>query len=396
MPSQKTSRLLDPLRQFAAALLKEHLDPGHAAAAVFLGVFIANVPIYGFQTVAVIALAALLRLNKPLAFAATFVNNPLLQPFLIVGSLELGHFLMTGRFLRFSLAGHRPDFKSEFGAWVVGSLVLGLLLGTLAAAVTYLILRLRSGDRAQRECVRFVNSRFEGCARSDRGFVRWKMRLDRIFDIFFAILAAEELSSGPVVDLGCGYGIALGYCAFRNHERHLIGCDLDARRINAARRAFLGMNAEFVASDVRSFEIPQAELILIFDVLQYLTREEQLALLERCFSALTPGGKLIFRVPDRGPGATSRLSVAFDRLIFFWGRNQSGPVILSAAEYREALEGAGLQVDERRIQNRLPIAHLLFIAARPLVAVDKTGHATGSEAVREPMAEPMNGAVSER
>jgi uncharacterized protein (DUF2062 family)/SAM-dependent methyltransferase len=395
MPSQKISRLLHPLRQFAAALLKEHLDPEHAAAAVFLGVFIANVPIYGFQTVAVLALAALFRLNKPLAYAATFVNNPLLQPFLIVGSLELGHALLTGRRLSLSLA-HRPDFRSEFGAWLLGSLVLGVLLGALAAVVTYLILRLRSSDPAQRECVRFVNSRFAGCRRSDRGFVRWKMRLDRIFDIFFAILAKEELGAGPVVDLGCGYGIALGYCAFRNRERRLIGCDLDTRRIGAARKAFVGMNVEFVAGDVRSFEIPRAGMILIFDVLQYLTGAEQLALLERCFSALAPGGKLIFRVPDRGPGARSRLSVTFDCLIFFLGGNQAGPVVLSAAEYRAALDGAALQVDQRRIRNRLPIAHLLFVAAKPLVAAAKGGNEAGNEAVSEPMDEPMNNAVSER
>ena len=391
MPSLKISRLLRPLRQFAAVLFKEHLDPRHAAAAVFLGVFIANVPIYGFQTVAVLALAALFRLNKPLAFAATFVNNPFLQPFLIVGSLEVGHFLRTGRFLRFSLAGQRPDFKSEFAAWVLGSLVLGLLLGALGAAVTYVILRLRSGDGAQRECVRFVNSRFASCARSDRGFVRWKMRLDRIFDIFFALLVEEELRSGTVVDLGCGYGIALGFVAFRDRDLRLIGCDLDARRIAAARKAFAGMNAEFVAGDVRGFEIPRAELILIFDVLQYLTGAEQLALLESCFSALEPGGKLIFRVPDRGPGATSRLSVGFDRLIFFFGGNQAGPVVLSAAEYRAALDGAGFQVDQRRIRNRLPIAHLLFVAAKPLVAADRVGNDAANEAVGEPTNDAVSG-----
>ncbi len=391
MPSQKISRLFHPLRQFVAALLKEHLDPEHAAAAVFLGVFIANVPIYGFQTVAVLALAALLRLNKPLAYAATFVNNPLLQPFLIVGSLELGHFLLAGRFLTLS-AAHRPDFKAEFGAWLLGSLVLGLLLGMLGAVATYVVLQLRAGDPMQRECVRFVNLRFAGCARSDRGFVRWKMRLDRIFDIFFALLAAEKLSSGPVVDLGCGYGIALGYVAFRNRGFPLIGCDLDTRRIGAARKAFVGMKAEFVATDVRTFEIPHAELILIFDVLQYLTGEEQLALLERCFSALVPGGKLIFRVPARGPGATSRLSVAFDRVIFFLGRNQSGPVVLSAEDYRAALDGAGFQVDQRRIRNRLPIAHLLFVAAKPPVP----GERTVNEARNETMSEAMNDTVSER
>ena len=65
----------------------------------------------------------------------------------------------------------------------------------------------------------------------DRGFVRWKLRLDRVFDL----LAAEDLGSGPVIDLGCGYGITLGFAACGAPGRPLVGCDLDARRIAAAR-----------------------------------------------------------------------------------------------------------------------------------------------------------------
>ena len=44
----------------------------------------------------------------------------------------------------------------------------------------------------------------------DRGFVRWKMRLDRIF----TSLLPRNLGSGTVVDLGCGYGMALCFTAF--------------------------------------------------------------------------------------------------------------------------------------------------------------------------------------
>jgi SAM-dependent methyltransferase len=361
MPNLKIRRLLQPLRQFAATLFKEHLDARHAAAAVFLGILIGVVPIYGFQTLAVIGLATLFRLNKPLAFAATFVNNPLLQPFLIVGSIVMGHFMRTGRLLTFSL--HRPvsELKSQFGEWLLGSLGLGMLLGSVGALATFLLLRLRSrGTARRRECARFVNSLFAHCSYFDRGFVRWKMRLDRCFDF----LSTEELGSGPVVDLGCGYGIALGFAAFGNPQRQLMGCDLDARRIAAARRAFSSMNAEFAVCDVRNFDLPRADLIFIFDVLQYLTGPEQLTLLERCSSALAPGGKLIFRVPDRGAGATSRLSLVFDRLIFFLAGRRAAPVVLSAEEYRGAFVGADLQIAQRRVRNRLPLAHLLFIVAK--------------------------------
>jgi hypothetical protein len=40
--------------------------------------------------------------------------------------------------------------------------------------------------------------------------------------------------------------------------------------------------------------------------------------------------------------------------------------MLSAAEYHSVLENAGMQVEQRRFRNRLPLAHILFIAKKPL------------------------------
>jgi hypothetical protein len=71
-----------------------------------------------------------------------------------------------------------------------------------------------------------------------------------------------------------------------------------------------------VFADVRHYELPPAGLILILDVLQYLSAEEQLALLRRCCSALEPGGRLIFRVHDRERGLLSALTLGLDRLLF--------------------------------------------------------------------------------
>ena len=71
------------VRQFATALLKESLDPGRAAAAVFLGIFVGILPIYGFQLLVAVSLAFFFRLNKPLTVASTFINNPLLQPLIL-------------------------------------------------------------------------------------------------------------------------------------------------------------------------------------------------------------------------------------------------------------------------------------------------------------------------
>jgi SAM-dependent methyltransferase len=345
-------------------LLKENLDPGHAAAAVFLGIFIGIVPIYGFQTLAAVGVAFLFRLNKPLTVAGTFINNPLLQPLIVVASVDLGCFLRGSPFPPLnasSLTG--AHLKQELLALVIGSVPLGILVGGVGAAITALVIQLKApANPGLRDRIRFVNGLFARCARADRGFVRWKLRLDRIF----GLLAAENLGSGTVVDLGCGYGMALGFAAFGDSSRRLVGCDLDAHRIAVARQALGTLNAELSVADVRRLDLPPAGLILILDVLQYLPADDQQALLQRCCSALAPQGMLIFRVHDCERGLWSTITMAFDRLIFACGRAGVRPLMLSAAEYHSVLENAGMQVEQRRFRNRLPLAHILFIAKKPL------------------------------
>ena len=351
-------------RQFIAALLKERLEPRRAAAAVFLGIFIGIVPIYGFQTLAAVAAAVFFRLNKPLTVAGTFINNPLLQPVIVVSSVEIGYFLQGGSFRPFHLSALTgAHVKEEMLAFVIGSVVLGVLVGGAGAATTAVVIQLKApATPGLRDRVRFVKEMFAQCAWADREFVRWKLRLDRIF----GLLAAEDLGSGTVVDLGCGYGMALCFAAFGDSGRPLVGCDLDGHRIAVARHALSVLNADLRVADVRGFDFPPSGLILILDVLQYLSSDEQLTLLKRCCSALQPNGILIVRVHDRERGLWSTITTTFDRLIFALGTAGVRPLTLPAAQYRGVLENAGLQVEERRFRNRLPLAHILFIAKKPL------------------------------
>lgn len=355
-------------RKFVAPLLKENLDPGRAAAAVFLGIFIGIVPIYGLQTVAAIGVALLFRLNKPLTVAGTFINNPLLQPLIVFSSVELGCLLRKGSFQRLnlsSLASARASItKEQLFIWVIGSVALGLLVGAVGAIVTVIVVHLNrraSANPTLRERIRFVNGIFARSGRSARGFVRWKLRLDRIFEL----LAAENLGSGTVVDLGCGYGMALCFAAYGDIRRRIVGCDLDAHRIAVARQALGNLNADVTVADVRHFDLPPAGLILIMDVLQYLTAAEQWALLQRCCSALAPDGILAVRIHDLDCGFRSSITMGFERLIFACSGVGVQPRNLSIAEYRSILQNAGLQLEEHRFKNRLPLAHVLLVARKP-------------------------------
>jgi uncharacterized protein (DUF2062 family) len=351
------------IERLTAALFRERLDPARAAAAVFLGIFIGIVPIYGFQLLTAIGLALLFKLNKPLTVAATFINNPFLQPLIVIASVDIGYFLRHGHFHPFKLSALTGShLKDELLSWFLGSLVLGIIVGGVGAIVTAIIVHLRSPANSRlREHIRFTERIFAESSIFDRSFVWWKLRLDRIF----AMLTAEDLGSGAVVDLGCGYGIALALASNENANRPLAGCDLNGRRIATARRSLSSLDAAVSVHDIRSFPLPPAGLILILDVLQYLPAEDQMILLKRCCSALLPDGKLIFRIHDRERGLWSRVTLALDRLLFLFERTGTSPMTLSASDYQHVLEAAGMQIETRHFLNRLPLAHILFVAKKP-------------------------------
>lgn len=138
------------LRATWAALRAEGSTPGRLAAAVFLGVLVGTSPFYGLQTLLVLLLAGLLRVNRLAALAAAQVSLPPLYPLLVVGSLQTGDLLLPGRAREVSLAtlpattaGWWRLLSELSGEWLVGSLVLGAGLGLCGGAVVYALVRRR-------------------------------------------------------------------------------------------------------------------------------------------------------------------------------------------------------------------------------------------------------------
>ena len=367
-------------------LLAERLEPRKAAAAVFVGLTVGVVPIYGFQSLTALGLATVLRLNRPLTLGATFVNNPLLQPLLVFGSIQLGHRTLHGNWVgldRASLVA--GGFQAQATAFVVGSLLLAVSLAVPGAALAYGAFGWRArrrgassasgtgseqvGATGQGEMRRLrseVSRRFAQAPAVARGFARWKVRLD----VIFRVLREHDLGHGAVVDLGCGYGLALLLAALRDPDRPLHGCDLDANRVHAARQALAGFDAHLSVADARLFPIPSAGLILIVDVLQYFDGPTQETLLARCAAALQPGGRLIFRVPETKPGFRSRLTAWLDRVVFKAGGATVLPTYRGAADYDRTLGRLGLSVDRTRPRNRLPLSHVLFVCDKRSGGVD--------------------------
>ena len=132
------------LGQTVAGFFSEHShDPGRLAFAVGLGLFCGIAPIWGYQMLAAVALAHMLRLNKAIALIASNISIPPVMPFILFGGLALGHWLFTGHWLDFSPRDMtRARSLQYIWQWCVGSVALGALVAMFGSLLTYLLARL--------------------------------------------------------------------------------------------------------------------------------------------------------------------------------------------------------------------------------------------------------------
>jgi len=138
--------------------------PHRVARGVFAGTFINFPPLFGVQMIAAAMLAWVMRGNILAAVLCTFASNPLTTPFIAVGCLELGHWMLgikvplTPRMIgdAFGRAGVElwrnflaifTDAPTQWGGlanfwhtiyfpYLVGSILPGLFFGLLAYYLT--------------------------------------------------------------------------------------------------------------------------------------------------------------------------------------------------------------------------------------------------------------------
>ncbi len=134
-----------PLRTLKK-LCRESSSPFWLAVAVWFGLFLGALPLIACHTIVIIYVAYRFRLNKIAAVAASQFCMPPVVPVLCI---EVGHFLLHGRLLlepgydRWLFEIHHRLWE-----WLLGSLLLGPLLGVAGGAAVYwgaLFLRRRSG-----------------------------------------------------------------------------------------------------------------------------------------------------------------------------------------------------------------------------------------------------------
>jgi len=340
----------------------------HAAAAVAIGLFIGTQPLYGLHLVLVLAVCVPLRLDAVLSYLAANISNPILAPLLIVSEVQVGSYLLLGRFVSFDLEAARATGAAGFAQQLFcGALVVGTALALIGFALTWMLVPSHSGPRdvELREAMDRTRRRYTNGPRADRYYVASKLALDPVF----TLLRDEPGAYGKVVDLGCGRG-QLGVLLLElGRAESLFGVDSDVRKISVARRA--APEAIFQSGDLATFPIPRADTILLIDVLHYLPLGEQDELLARAATALLPGGRLLVRELDHQASRRSRFTRAAEWIARRVGLNRGRAThYRSAEDVRHTLERMGLTCQVRDASSGTPFGNVLIVAGAPTTNVD--------------------------
>lgn len=179
--------LLAAVHRLAARLLTEQSTPLRLGFAVGIGVLIGTTPFFGLHLAITIVVGTLLHLNRVVMYLAANISVPVIAPFLIFGSIQLGTLALTGQFLPVDWAHMRAlDPHGFFSAWLLGSVLLGSGLGAPAGLATFLLMRVyRHRHPLPVDPLLAV---FDGVAEHYRsqgrfvhGYVRGKLRADPVF-----------------------------------------------------------------------------------------------------------------------------------------------------------------------------------------------------------------------
>ena len=198
----------------------------------------------------------------------------------------------------------------------------------------------------------------------DRFYVPAKLRSDPVYS---AVAHELEGSDLPVLDVGCGIGLLAQYLRALGHAAPICGFDYDERKIASASAMTAGLNGmSFHVGDARKDLPAHLGHVVILDILQFFTPDEQEALLMEAARRVSPGGKLIIRSGLSDGSWRYRITVLGDLLARATAWMKAAPVAYPMeAQFQRVLTAAGLSVTLTPLWGSTPFNNYLIVATRP-------------------------------
>ena len=196
---------------------------------------------------------------------------------------------------------------------------------------------------------------------------RWYACVKYRLDPCYRAIAGHIREDSLTVDLGSGLGMLPVLLGELGGRRRALGVDWDREKVRCGLHAARGLpGVEIVEGDLHAFAVPACDVITLVDVLHYYDGPRQEEILERCRTALGPGGRLLIREGDGARPGGARFTRTVEAWITRMGWNR-GPAVRfrPISELRTVLIRLGFQVDEDEVASRLNPGNVLLVAGLP-------------------------------
>jgi SAM-dependent methyltransferase len=213
------------------------------------------------------------------------------------------------------------------------------------------------------------------------GVFAWKFAKGKLKGdpAFFGLLEYGLIPDAKrLIDLGCGQGLLASWLleARTLYEsgnwpdqwpaapkiENIWGLELMPRDVERARAA-LGSKAEFVLGDICSTNFSTTNVVVVLDVLHYLSYEAQEDVLRRIRASLPAGGTFITRIGDAAGGLPFHYSNWVDRTVFFLrGHRLNRIYCRTLKDWLELISRTGFTVKQIPMHKGTPFCNIMLIA----------------------------------
>lgn len=171
-------------------------------------------------------------------------------------------------------------------------------------------------------------------------------------------------TSGNILDIGCGFGLFSLYYAKKFPQLHVSGIDINKKRIRIAQRTAQKLrltNVDYSAENVTSYAYENdLNCVYMLDIIHHIPRKAVRPLMEKIYSRLQHGSRLIIKDVETRPAWKLWFTYALDKLMDLKAElNYWEP-----RELKRLLTDVGFQVYHHSMRDILPYPHIIYICEK--------------------------------